>query len=321
MKKEKDKFRNKKKFEKTIEVIVKEDGKRLDVFLSSLTGVRSRSYAEKLVSDGYVLINGKEKDKSYRVRLGDKVTVNIPLPQIFELVPYEIDLDIRYEDDDVVVLSKPSGLVTHSSPGHWDDTLVNALIAKVNHLSTLGGPTRPGIVHRLDKDTSGLMVIAKSDDAHLFLSRKIKERKVKRTYITLVCGNIYRSEFIVQAPIGKHRTQFQKMTVDFNRGKSAVTTFEVVKNYQGYTLLKAALGTGRTHQIRVHLSTLGHPVAGDPIYGGIRCARRLPLSRLFLHAVLLEFEHPTTGKVVRLEDELPLELQTVVEHLKKYYSI
>lgn len=321
MVREKESFKNEKEDKKVIEAIVREGGERLDVFLTTFPEIRSRSHAEKLIIEGYVLVNGKLKDKSYRVKPGDKVTVTIPPPKVFELIPYDIDLDIRYKDDDIVVLSKPSGLVTHYSPGHLNDTLVNALIAKVGRLSTIGGPTRPGIVHRLDKDTSGLMVVAKSDKAHLFLSRRIKERKVKRTYMALACGNIYRTEFVVQAPIGKHRTEFQKMTVDFNRGKTAITYFEVVKNYRGYTLLKATLGTGRTHQIRVHLSTMGHPIAGDPIYGGIKYARPLPLSRLFLHAILLEFEHPTTGKWMRFEDKLPQELQRVVDYLEEHYSM
>lgn len=302
--------------EKIIEITAEVDNVRLDAFLASLPDIPSRSFAEKLIIEDRVTVDGRLRDKAYRLRPGQRVRVVIPPEKVSGLEPYHIPLKIVYEDEYLLVVSKPSGLVVHPSHGHKNDTLVNALVAHGVRLSGLGGVTRPGIVHRLDKDTSGLMLVAKTDEAHKFLAGKIKERKVKRQYLTLACGNIYRSRFEVRAPITRHRQDFSRMTVDFNRGKFAFTYFDVIKVYNGFTYLKATLGTGRTHQIRVHLATIGHPVAGDPIYGGLKCARPLPLNRLFLHATAIEFEHPATGKIMTFNEPLPPELQKVIDFLE-----
>lgn len=303
--------------EKIIEIIAEVEDVRLDAFLATLPDIPSRSFAEKLIIEEKVTVDGRLRDKSYRLKPGQKVRVVIPPEKETGLEPYHIPIKIVYEDEHLLVVSKPSGLVVHPSHGHKNDTLVNALIAHGVKLSSLGGLTRPGIVHRLDKDTSGLMLVAKTNEAHLFLAGRIRERKVKRQYLTLACGNIYRSRFEVRAPITRHRQDFSRMTVDFNRGKIAYTYFDVIKVYNGFTYLKATLGTGRTHQIRVHLATIGHPVAGDPIYGGLKCARPLPLKRLFLHATAIEFEHPVTRKIMTFTEPLPQELQEVIDFLEK----
>lgn len=292
-------------------------GERLDLFLTKIPEIHSRSFAEKLISEGLVEVEGARKPKSYKLKQGEKVVVTIPPPIEFKITPFEIEIDIKYEDNDVIVISKPSGLVTHPSPGHWNDTLVNALYSKAKSLSQIGGVVRAGIVHRLDKDTSGLMVVAKNNNAHLSLTHQLKERKVKRHYLALTCGAILRSKFEVRAPIKRHRKYFQKMAIDLEKGKEAITCFKVKKLYQRFTLVEASLLTGRTHQIRVHLSSIGHPVAGDPLYGGIRCARGLSLERLFLHAVYLEFRHPRTGETMMFKEELPVELQKVLNVLDK----
>lgn len=307
--------------EKTIEITAEVENIRLDAFLAGLPDIPSRSFAEKLIIEERVTVDGRVRDKSYRVKPGQRVRVIIPPEEESKLEPYDFPVKIVYEDEHLLVVSKPSGLVVHPSHGHKNDTLVNALIARGIKLSGLGGITRPGIVHRLDKDTSGLMLVAKTNEAHMFLAGRIKERKVKRQYLTLACGNIYRSRFEVRAPITRRRQDFSRMTVDFNRGKYAYTYFDVIKLYGGFTYLKATLGTGRTHQIRVHLSTIGHPVAGDPIYGGIKCARALPLNRLFLHATALEFEHPATRKIMQFSEPLPEELQQVIDYLERQNQV
>lgn len=304
-------------YSQKLEFLVREEGIRLDVILASFDEIPSRSFAEKLILENRVFVNGKLKNKSYRPKPGEKIEVYLPKEKEVELVPYDYPVNIVYEDEHLLVVSKPSGLVVHPAYGHYHDTLINALIARNIKLSSIGAPLRPGIVHRLDKDTSGLMILAKTDEAHMKLVQMVKAREIKRIYLTLACGNIYRSRFSVEAPITRNRHEIVKMTVDFERGKYALTHFEVLKNYSGFTYLKAILETGRTHQIRVHLASLGHPVAKDPLYGGLKCSRNLPLERLFLHAHRLEFFHPLTGKFISLEDPLPEELQKAINFLEK----
>lgn len=304
-------------YSEKLEFTVTEEGLRLDVILASFDEIPSRSFAEKLILDGRVFVNGKQKNKSYRPKPGERIEVYLPRKLETVIEPYEYEVPVVYEDEHLIVVSKPSGLVVHPAHGHYSDTLINALAAMGVKLSPIGAPLRPGVVHRLDKDTSGLMVLAKSEEAHQKLSQMIKAREVKRVYLTLACGCIYRSRFSVEAPVTRHRHEIVKMTVDFERGKYALTHFEVLEIFKNFTFLKATLGTGRTHQIRVHLASIGHPVCGDPIYGGIKCSRGLPLNRLFLHAYQLEFFHPITGKMLSFEDKLPDELQTVIDFLKK----
>ena len=300
-----------------LEFTVNEEGLRLDVILASFDEIPSRSFAEKLILDGRVFVNGRLRNKSYRPKPGERIEVYLPRKMEAVIEPYDYEVPVVYEDEHLIVVSKPSGLVVHPAHGHYSDTLINALVAKGVRLSSIGAPLRPGVVHRLDKDTSGLMVLAKSEEAHQKLLQMIKAREIKRVYLTLACGCIYRSRFSVEAPITRHRREIVKMTVDFERGKYALTHFEVLEVFKNFTFLKATLGTGRTHQIRVHLSSIGHPVCGDPIYGGIKCSRELPLKRLFLHAHQLEFFHPVTGKMLSFEDELPDELRSVIDFLKK----
>lgn len=299
-----------------LQFTVSEEGIRLDVILASFDEIPSRSFAEKLILENRVFVNGRLRNKSYRPRPGEKIEVFLPPEKEVELVPYDYKVPVVYEDEHIIVVNKPSGLVVHPAYGHYNDTLVNALVGMGVKLSSIGAPLRPGVVHRLDKDTSGLMVLAKTDEAHARLVQMLKSREIKRVYLTLACGNIYRSRFSVEAPITRHRNEIVKMTVDFERGKYALTHFEVLKNYCRFTYLRATLATGRTHQIRVHLSSLGHPVAGDSLYGGIKCSRNLPLERLFLHAARLEFYHPVNGKYLSLESPLPDELQRVIDFLE-----
>lgn len=307
-------------YSQKIEFVVDTEGLRLDVIVASFEEIPSRSFAEKLILEGRVFVNGRLVNKSYRPKPGERIEVFLPKEKELRLEPYNFPINIVFEDEHIVVVEKPSGLVVHPAYGHYNDTLVNALVAMNIQLSPIGAPLRPGVVHRLDKDTSGLMVLAKTAEAHIELVKAIKERKIKRTYILLACGNIYRSRFSVEAPITRHRNEFVKMTVDYERGKYALTHFEVLKNYKNFTFLRAILGTGRTHQIRVHLASLGHPIAKDPIYGGIKCARALPLNRLFLHASELEFFHPITGKLLKFSSDLPEELKRVLEFLEKNMS-
>jgi 23S rRNA pseudouridine1911/1915/1917 synthase len=304
-------------YSEKLEFTVSDEGLRLDVILASFEEIPSRSFAEKLILDGRVFVNGKHRNKSYRPKPGEKVEVYLPREKETTLEPYDFEVPVVYEDEHLIVVSKPAGLVVHPAYGHYSDTLVNALVGMGVRLSSIGAPLRPGIVHRLDKDTSGLMILAKTEEAHVKLSQMIKAREVKRVYLTLVCGCIYRSRFSVEAPITRHRHEIVKMTVDFDRGKYALTHFEVLEVFKNFTYLKATLATGRTHQIRVHLSSIGHPVCGDPLYGGIKCSRQLPLKRLFLHAYQLQFIHPITGKMISLEDELSGELQAVIRYLKQ----
>ncbi|MCX7832252.1 MAG: RluA family pseudouridine synthase [Actinobacteria bacterium] len=303
-------------YSERLEFRVTDEGIRLDVILSSFEEIPSRSFAEKLILEKRVFVNGKLKSKSYKPKPGETIEVFLPKEKEIELIPYDFPLRVVYEDEHLIVVAKPSGLVVHPAYGHYSDTLVNALVGMGIRLSSIGAPLRPGIVHRLDKDTSGLIMLAKTEEAHIKLAQMIKSREIKRVYLTLACGNIYRSKFSVEAPITRHRQELVKMTVDFERGKYALTHFDVLKNYNNFTFMKATLSTGRTHQIRVHLSSIGHPVAGDPIYGGLKCSKSLPLKRLFLHAYQLEFSHPITGAHLSLEDPLPAELEEVIRFLE-----
>ncbi|MEW6172732.1 MAG: RluA family pseudouridine synthase [Bacillota bacterium] len=292
-------------------VVDEEDaGTRLDRYLACHLPNFSRSRIQSLISDGQILVDTRDVRSSYRVRTGDEIRVNLPPPEVPAIEPEPIPLDITYEDPDLLVVNKPRGIVVHPGAGHYRGTLVNALLYHCSNLSGINGVLRPGIVHRLDKDTSGLLMVAKNDSAHLALSAQLKERRVMREYLALVYGRLKEDAGTINAPIGRHPRNRQKMAVN-PKGRPAVTHFTVIERFSGYTYLRLHLETGRTHQIRVHLALVGHPVVGDLKYG--RAQPHLGLSGQFLHAGVLGFVHPSSGDSLRFEAPLPIELEIVLE--------
>lgn len=293
-----------------ITVTVKEGGERLDVFASRVTeneyGI-TRSAVKRLIESGDVLLNGKRSRASERVRKGDTVTLTLPVPEEYDATPENIPIDIVYEDNSIAVINKPKGMVVHPAPGNQSGTLVNALMYHIKDLSGIGGVKRPGIVHRIDKMTSGLLVIAKNDAAHISLSEQIKEHSASRTYIALVCGNIKEDEGRVDAPIGRHPIDRKKMTVKREGSgglfREAVTRYRVLERFSQYTLIEAGLETGRTHQIRVHMAYIKHPVAGDDVYGSGK--NPFSIAGQALHAIRLELCHPETHKDMAFYAPLP----------------
>lgn len=277
-------------------------GKRLDVYLSEVTDF-SRSHVIKLIEQQKVTVNGKIPKKSgEKLTVGDEIVVELLPPKKISLEPENIPLDIVYEDDDIIVVNKRRGLVVHPAGGSESGTLVNALLYHATGLSGINGEIRPGIVHRLDKDTSGLMVIAKNDDAHISLSRQLSERTCHRTYRALLEGNLKTDEGRIDAPIGRHRGDRKKMAV-VEGGRHALTDYKVIERFSRYTLAEFYLHTGRTHQIRVHAKHIGHPVVGDKTYN--THPDKLGANGQLLHAVKLQFTHPRSGKEVCFETELP----------------
>mgnify|MGYP002650688478 FL=1 len=288
-------------------------GVRLDAFLSA-DGALTRSQAARLIAEGRVRVNGKPAAKSARLSGGETVTVDVPQLRETTLPPQDIPLDVVYEDDDVIVVNKPTGLVVHPAPGHPDGTLVNALLHHCgDSLSGIGGEKRPGIVHRIDRDTSGLIIAAKNDAAHLALSAQLKDHSLSRTYECLVTGNMKQDSGTVDAPIGRSSADRKKMAV-VPTGRRAVTHWEVVARYPGVTHLRCRLETGRTHQIRVHMAYIGHPILGDTVYGA---KKPVPgLTGQCLHAVGLRFIHPRTGEPVELHCPLPPEFTAMLQKLQ-----
>ena len=287
-------------------VIIDENsaGGRVDSFIASYFDELSRSAAGKLIEDGSVEVNGKSVSKNYKLRKGDVLTVSIPEPKEYEILPENIPLDIAYEDDDLLVVNKPKGMVVHPASGHYSGTLVNALMFHCrDSLSGINGVMRPGIVHRIDKDTSGLLIVAKNDFSHRLLADQIKEHSFKRKYQAVVYGNFRNDEGTVDAPIGRHPSERKKMTVTLNNSRNAVTHYRVLGRYQGFTHLELTLETGRTHQIRVHMAHIGHPVAGDPVYGPRKVITSL--EGQCLHAYYISFTHPRTGETLTLSSPLP----------------
>ena len=282
---------------------------RLDKVLSQLVGI-TRSQAQSAIIDHRVTVNGQDVKKRDELAAGDKVTFVPKTPTPIALVPEDIPLDIVYEDDDVIVVNKPQGMVVHPAPGHPDHTLVNALLAH-SPLSTINGSLRPGIVHRIDKDTSGLLMVAKNDLAHQSLSAQLKAKTNERQYIALVHGVISEDDGTVDAPIGRSPKDRKKMAI-VKDGRPAVTHFHVIKRYQQYTLISCRLETGRTHQIRVHMAYIGHPLAGDPLYGP---KKTLPGNGQYLTAQTLGFVHPRTGKTMRFEIPLPAWFNKMLKQL------
>ncbi|MEE3491994.1 RluA family pseudouridine synthase [Ruminococcus sp.] len=279
-------------------------GERLDKFLSDSVEGLSRSSLTKLIEDGKVTVGEKAVKKNYKVADGDRVTVLIDDPKPVDITPEDIPLDIVYEDDHLLVVNKPKGMVVHPAPGNYSGTLVNALIYHCgDHLSGINGELRPGIVHRIDKNTSGLLAVAKSDIAHAGLSEQIKDHSFTRRYLAICYGNIKEDERTVDAPIGRHKIDRKKMCVTQLNSKPAVTHIKVLERYQGFTYIECRLETGRTHQIRVHLASIGHPIAGDDVYGPTKVITAL--GGQCLHAYQLGFIHPVTGEYIEFTADPP----------------
>ena len=292
------------------------NGERLDAFLARTVENLSRSGAQKLLEEGCVLLRGKPGRKNDKLAIGDAVEVTIPEPKTVDIAPKEMVLDILYEDDDVLVLNKPKGLVVHPAAGHQDDTLVNGLLyAMGDSLSGINGELRPGIVHRIDKDTSGLLAVAKNDLSHAVLASQLKDHSMARTYEAIVCGGFREDSGTVDAPIGRHPSDRKKMCVTQRNSKNAVTHWEVVRRYRGYTHVRCNLETGRTHQIRVHMAHIGHPILGDTVYGHKK--PELGQDSQCLHAGILCFRHPRDGRPVIVHAPLPEYFQQVLEKLEK----
>ena len=291
-------------------------GERLDAFLARSVEGLSRSAAQKLIEDALVLRNGKPGKKNDKLNIGDAISYQIPEPKAVDIAPKEIPLDIVYEDDDLLVINKPKGLVVHPAAGHQDDTLVNGLLyALGDDLSGINGELRPGIVHRIDKDTSGLLAVAKNDLAHTVLASQLKDHSMARTYEAIVCGVLKEDSGTVDAPIGRHPSDRKKMCVTQRNSKPAVTHWEVIRRYRGYTHIRCKLETGRTHQIRVHMAYIGHPILGDTVYGHKK--PELGQSSQCLHAGVLCFAHPRDGHPVMVFAELPQYFKDVLEKLEK----
>ena len=291
-------------------------GERLDAFLARTVAELTRSSAQKLIEEGCVQRNGKPAKKNDKLNMDDEITLTIPEPKEVDIVPTEMALDIVYEDEDLLVLNKPKGLVVHPAAGHSDDTLVNGLLyALGDQLSGINGELRPGIVHRIDKDTSGLLAVAKNDFAHRILASQLKDHTMARTYEAIVCGSFREDSGTVNAPIGRHPSDRKKMCVTERNSKEAVTHWEVVARYRGYTHVRCRLETGRTHQIRVHMAHIGHPILGDTIYGHKK--PELGQASQCLHAGALCFRHPRDERPVMVFAPLPEYFTQVIEKLER----
>ena len=295
-------------------IVKQEDqGKRLDTYISNQNNDLTRTAVQRLIEQEKILVNGKKRKVAYKVTEGDMVIIEETEAQMIELKAQEIPIDIIYEDSDIIVVNKPKGMVVHPANGNPDGTLVNAIMAICkDSLSGIGGEIRPGIVHRLDKDTSGLLIVAKNDKAHVNMSEQIKNHEVKKTYIALVRGIVKENEATIDMPIGRSRSDRKKMAVDKN-GRNAVTHIKVLKRYDKYTLLEINIETGRTHQIRVHLSHIGYPIIGDYIYSNGK--NEFGVIGQCLHAKCLEFKHPVTGKEMKLQAPLPDYFEDILKKL------
>ena len=299
-------------------------GERLDVYVASL-GTLTRSAAQRLIEEGHVTVNGLPANKKYKVAAGDAVDVQAPEPVAVDLAAEEIPLDVIYEDNDIIVINKPAGMVVHPAPGNESGTLVNALMAHCgNSLSGINGEIRPGIVHRIDKDTSGLLVCAKNDEAHVFLSSLLKTHDIRRVYHAIVIGNLKKDSGTVNAPIARHRTDRKRMAVypvGTPDAREAITHYRVVERFHGYTYAEMRLETGRTHQIRVHMSSISHPLMGDTVYGGGKTPFEKKHGKLLngqcLHAAQLSFPHPRTGETMTFYAPLPENFQRLLTLLRE----
>lgn len=296
----------------TVTAETEDAGTRADVFLAAKLGV-SRSNMQKLLEDGRVKRGEKIIKANYKVRAGEMFVVDIPEPEPIEAVPENIPLDIIYEDDDVVVLNKARGMVVHPAPGNYTGTLVNALLYHCSNLSGINSVIRPGIVHRLDKDTSGIMIVAKNDAAHISLSQQIQSKTAVRTYLAVVRGNIKTDSGTIETQIARDKTDRKKMAVVKDGGRDAITDYEVLERFGKYTLVRCKLRTGRTHQIRVHMEYLGYPLVGDPKYSPMKTP--FGIKGQALHSHTLEFTHPRTGERMKFEAPLPEDMHKIITRL------
>ncbi len=300
-------------FEDDNEIIIISDteNERIDVYVSSQQGDISRNSVQKLIADGSIRVNDKKVKANYKVKLSDCIRIVLPEPEALDIAAEDIPIEIVYEDDDLAVINKPQGMVVHPAPGHYSGTLVNGLMYHLKNLSSINGILRPGIVHRLDMNTSGLMLVAKNDKSHNFLAKCLKEHSINRIYFALVEGNIKDDSGVIDAPLGRSEKDRKKRTVTYKNSKNAVTNYWVEKRYGKYTLIKLKLETGRTHQIRVHMKHIGHPVVGDDVYGSK--TNRFLLNGQLLHSKSIGFVHPSTGEYMEFEGELPDYFQKVLK--------
>jgi 23S rRNA pseudouridine1911/1915/1917 synthase len=294
--------------------VAESSDERLDKVITAHAPDLSRALAQRLIKDGAATVNGHPSKPSYRVQVGDKIVVHVPIELPEQILPEDIPIDIVHEDDVLLVIDKPAGMVVHPGAGHASGTLVNAVLAHCPQITDVGGAGRGGIVHRLDKDTSGLLLVAKDDGTHTALQRQFKRRQVAKTYLALVENQVQPSEGIIEASIGRDKRQRKKMAV-VRSGREAQTMYRAAEYFPNHTLLEVHPRTGRTHQVRVHLAWLGYPIVGDTVYG--RRRQRLLKSRHFLHATRLRFTHPTTGEEVEFEAPLPQKLANVLDQLRR----
>ncbi len=291
-------------------ILSDKENERIDVYVSGMLEDMSRSSVQKLIADGNVTVNDKIIKSNYKIRLNDSIRIILPEPEVLDVAAENIPIDIVYEDDDLAVINKSQGMVVHPAPGHYSGTLVNGLMYHLKNLSSINGVMRPGIVHRLDMNTSGLMLVAKNDKSHNFLAKCLKEHSINRIYYALVEGNIKDDSGIIDAPLGRSEKDRKKRTVTYKNSKNAVTNFWVVERYKKFTLIKLKLETGRTHQIRVHMKYIGHPVVGDDVYGSK--INKFGLRGQLLHSKSVGFVHPTTGEYMEFESNLPEYFQKVL---------
>ena len=297
-------------------LISKKKGERIDKFLGENLDDLSRSYIQKLLKEEQVLVNGRVIKANYKTQSGDYIEFHIPDPEVLDILPENIPLDILYEDDYVLVVNKPKDMVVHPSAGHTSGTLVNAVMAHCGeHLSGINGVLRPGIVHRIDKDTTGALLICKDDAVHRDLAEQLKEHSIKRRYRAVVQGNLKEDEGTVNAPVGRHPTDRKKMAINHKNGKEAITHYKVLERFGQATYIECRLETGRTHQIRVHMASLGHPLLGDTVYGSSK--NPYHLQGQALHAMILGFVHPITGEYLEFEAPLPEYFSKLLEKLRK----
>ena len=289
---------------------------RIDKYLSELLTNQSRTYIQKLIKDGNILVNEKTVKANYKVQGNDKINVNIPEPVSANIIPEDIPLDIIYEDDDVLIVNKPKNLVVHPAPGHYTGTLVNGIMYHCkDHLSNINGVLRPGIVHRIDKDTTGALIVCKNDVSHNFIAAQLKEHSITRKYIGIVQGKFDILEGTIDAPIGRHSVRRKEMAINEKNGKHAVTHYKVLKQFSKYSLCEFQLETGRTHQIRVHMASINHPLLGDEIYNHNKCPYKL--QGQCLHAKIIGFIHPTTKQYVEFEAPNPTYFDNLINNVLK----
>ena len=296
-----------------------QEGERIDRYLSEEMEDRSRSYIQKLIKDQYVIVNQKPVKANYRLSLGDMVEITLPEAKEPDIIPENIPLEILYEDQDIIIVNKPKQMVVHPAPGHYSGTLVNALMYHCGQeLSGSNGTMRPGIVHRIDMDTTGSLIVCKNDMAHQSLSDQLKVHSIKRVYVAIVHGNIKEDNGTVNFPIGRHPTERKKMSIHTKNGRNAITHYKVLERFGEYTYIQCALETGRTHQIRVHLASIGHPLVGDQVYGPRKC----PFPKLqgqTLHAKTLGIIHPRTGEYLEINAPLPDYFIELLDRLRNIY--